>query len=564
MSSLSVKALLTADVASSGTFIIQRPSLMGGGIPSLGGHRIFNRAGSLIGTGAIGIVDGATTLTATNNTGTTIPAGEPLTVEINLIVARETAVAINPSACEKFGASPTATAAVNTVAINLALANGGVVTLNTPGTYNVTAVPSAIIGGNTGDGSTPATRMCLMIGSNTKFIVGPGVVIFSVSGTNAGAWAGTGTGVHVITNSDWTNGNVGISIEGGGIFDGNRAGNSAANDGYYCVGFFLRVSISSFTNITWRGANRGTTSSSYGEPLQLRASNGNVVQGCKASDCTKDGIKLAGGSSFNTVVGNILSNCDAAGIQIAGGSAPAPSPFANCLHNTIVGNTVTAVDSAPPGDRKSGIRIHSSNLNLVVGNTCQFVNTGLDVLGSSAQNHFVGNTCTLGNTQNTNLPVGILIRDSFEGLTSNQNSFIGNTIIPAGSATSGTSVHLTLTTNNLFSGNLFLQGTWTASYTGAFFAATATGNRFMGNAWPGLFQAWTDSGSGNVELTWAGANLGINNKFGSSGGMTGGIVIGNTTTAPATNPVGGGDLYVEAGTLKYKGPSGTVTSLGLP
>ena len=35
----------------------------------------------------------------------------------------------------------------------------------------------------------------------------------------------------------------------------------------------------------------------------------------------------------------------------------------------------------------------------------------------------------------------------------------------------------------------------------------------------------------------------------------------NNTTAPAT-PTGGGYLYVEAGALKYKGSSGTVTTLG--
>lgn len=35
----------------------------------------------------------------------------------------------------------------------------------------------------------------------------------------------------------------------------------------------------------------------------------------------------------------------------------------------------------------------------------------------------------------------------------------------------------------------------------------------------------------------------------------------NNTTEPAT-PTGGGYLYVEAGALKYKGSSGTVTTLG--
>lgn len=37
----------------------------------------------------------------------------------------------------------------------------------------------------------------------------------------------------------------------------------------------------------------------------------------------------------------------------------------------------------------------------------------------------------------------------------------------------------------------------------------------------------------------------------------------NATTAPTTNPTGGGILYVEGGALKYRGSSGTVTTLGI-
>ena len=40
------------------------------------------------------------------------------------------------------------------------------------------------------------------------------------------------------------------------------------------------------------------------------------------------------------------------------------------------------------------------------------------------------------------------------------------------------------------------------------------------------------------------------------------ILIKNLTTAPTGNPTDGGYLYVEAGALKYKGSSGTVTTLG--
>jgi hypothetical protein len=40
------------------------------------------------------------------------------------------------------------------------------------------------------------------------------------------------------------------------------------------------------------------------------------------------------------------------------------------------------------------------------------------------------------------------------------------------------------------------------------------------------------------------------------------LFIGNSTAVPAANPTDGGYLYVDAGALKYRGSSGTVTVLG--
>jgi hypothetical protein len=44
--------------------------------------------------------------------------------------------------------------------------------------------------------------------------------------------------------------------------------------------------------------------------------------------------------------------------------------------------------------------------------------------------------------------------------------------------------------------------------------------------------------------------------------MDRGIFIGNCSAAPTGNPANGGYLYVESGALKYRGSSGTVTTLG--
>jgi hypothetical protein len=52
--------------------------------------------------------------------------------------------------------------------------------------------------------------------------------------------------------------------------------------------------------------------------------------------------------------------------------------------------------------------------------------------------------------------------------------------------------------------------------------------------------------------------VGTLNEFGSGDGVLG---IGNATTPPPLTPTGGGVMFVEGGALKYKGSSGTVTTI---
>lgn len=92
----------------------------------------------------------------------------------------------------------------------------------------------------------------------------------------------------------------------------------------------------------------------------------------------------------------------------------------------------------------------------------------------------------------------------------------------------------------------------------------------------GAAENWTDTAQGTYiafSTTLIGAasqseklrildngNFGFNTtaQFGSGVKVIG---IANATTAPTTNPSGGGVIYVEAGALKYRGSSGTVTTL---
>ena len=60
-----------------------------------------------------------------------------------------------------------------------------------------------------------------------------------------------------------------------------------------------------------------------------------------------------------------------------------------------------------------------------------------------------------------------------------------------------------------------------------------------------------------------GGNIGIGTESEFGNGVLV-IAIANATTVPSANPTGGGVLYVEGGALKYRGSSGTVTTIANP
>jgi hypothetical protein len=67
-------------------------------------------------------------------------------------------------------------------------------------------------------------------------------------------------------------------------------------------------------------------------------------------------------------------------------------------------------------------------------------------------------------------------------------------------------------------------------------------------------------GSTPVVFADATGNLAVNGSGGFGGG-TGVVFLANRTAAPTSNPTGGGILYCESGALKYRGSSGTVTTI---
>lgn len=107
------------------------------------------------------------------------------------------------------------------------------------------------------------------------------------------------------------------------------------------------------------------------------------------------------------------------------------------------------------------------------------------------------------------------------------------------------------------SARLDVQGSTSDSTAVALYVRNSVGNTMLNLRNDGRFIV----GTGSVDNLWLepNGNLGLGvNTFGTSAANVLGL---KNATAPTTSPAGMGQLYVEAGALKYRGSSGTVTTI---
>ncbi len=99
----------------------------------------------------------------------------------------------------------------------------------------------------------------------------------------------------------------------------------------------------------------------------------------------------------------------------------------------------------------------------------------------------------------------------------------------------------------------------------AYLGISGAGAASFWNTLGGSYTLYTNGAASKAGLQCAGSSNNISICIGSVtatyGGGEGCIFIANATTVPTTDPTGGGLLYTEAGALKYRGSSGTVTQL---
>lgn len=172
-----------------------------------------------------------------------------------------------------------------------------------------------------------------------------------------------------------------------------------------------------------------------------------------------------------------------------------------------------------------------------------------------------------------------LLTSNIEALRidANRNVGIGTTITPAQTNIVGAGqASNALNTAGALGGTLLLGDTNNAASSGGAIVFSASGTLWRFAAIKGLltngggntlgdisFQTRTAIGDStlfeNLRIIGNTKNIGFNiSTFGT--GAIGVIGIANGA-APTTSPVGMGQLYVEAGALKYRGSSGTVTTI---
>lgn len=152
------------------------------------------------------------------------------------------------------------------------------------------------------------------------------------------------------------------------------------------------------------------------------------------------------------------------------------------------------------------------------------------------------NAKRIGLFQSFKVPLGTRGIDQMERHTTS-NTAGNNLTISAGGATSGAT--------DKSAGDLILSSG----------ISTGTGtSKIQFQTVPAGSSGTSDNAAG-IRLAIQGNNIGINTTSNYGGGL-GVIAIANAGTTPSSNATGGGILYAESGALKWRGSSGTTTTLG--
>lgn len=397
------------------------------------------------------------------------------------------------------------------------------------------------------------------IPSNADLTLAPDAIIRNMPGADA----------PVLVNSDLINGNTNITIRGG-LFDGNRA---QADTGFYSTIDFTKVTFSLFDNISVRGAARPVQQEGgNGEGMVFRAGGWNEVRGGHFYENDYDGLKLRG-SHHNTIHGTRFTDNERSAVQISYQSDSYPGPInltSAARNNTITGCTVThstgvvgtgAPDAGTGASYNSGFGFHGCTNNTLTGNTVYGTGCGIDILEGADRNVISGNTFQCRpTTAEQNAIINIWYYNNSVVLN---NQIVGNLIYGLAGASKryirvdGASTTL-IANNQIGRDASTTSGTWTIEST-----TNSGSTKWLNNTVDANAVTVSLLETAPIELWYVSGNLGLNTRLETISGR-GVLALRNASIVPSANWANGGQLYAEAGALKWRGSSGTITTLALP
>lgn len=413
--------------------------------------------------------------------------------------------------------TPSPAAGVNATDITLTGANGTVGGSNTSDGGGI-----VLTGGNGAGSSGAAGGEVTLTGGNSASIAGDGgpVTITGGKGRLLGADVTISGGQPQITNSDAGN----LNLNGGlglGLGLGGNVNIFAGNSGTGGTGGNVVISAGIATG---------------GIPGIIEFGNGKVqFDGLTAStlvatDSSKQLSSAIVSSLSPTFTGLNLSGLTASTLIATDGSKNLTSSVTG-LSPTFTGLNLSGLTASSLVATDSSKNLTSSTTGLAVQFSTLAVGAALNAgepftvtgSGSSSVGYALGTFTSPSSTTAGN----------FFGININKN---------------GAESLLLGINKNSTTGSVPSNGIYISTYTSAGVISIGRGN---GTGVPNTQDIGID-GSGNIGLT----NTAI-----SAGSGTAVIFIGNRSAAPSTNPTGGGILYAESGALKYRGSSGTVTTI---
>jgi hypothetical protein len=323
---------------------------------------------------------------------------------------------------------------------------------------------------------------------------------------------------------------TGTTFLANGLING-ASGNTAFGNNAFPGSAASASTGSAFGNNALSSATTGLTNTAIGaSALQSTTTGGsNTALGNNAGQNNTTG-------GYNTAVGKSAlftsstnSSCTAVGSQAL-------------LNSTSDNNTAVGASAL------QGLTVGANNTS-VGGQSLQVLTTG-------AFNTAVGQSAGLavsGGANNTLIgyKAGVTATGTNAVTTGAQNVFVGYQSGPSSATQSSfvTAVGTIATTN----GN-------NATALGYGTSAGATGAVAIGRDSAGTSASTTVANAIALGTTLHSLLIGTGAGLGGGAGV---VSVANASTLPTTNPTAGGILYADAGALKWRGPSGTVTIVGV-